>query len=635
MNWLITQRNVFLCWMLCFMAFSGWAQNYTHTIASKQAFYALSGLPLSIKYTNIQAVKVVYDLQTQQLFFVDGNTYAFHHTFCQYELKDYSSLSQYNTNNYGIGKYRKYLLGNLNYIPEKEVWFLELAPSDLMTTAHIIAFWHEVTQAILFDAEIYFALNTQRLLGLKSELAEQINVITSAQIHGAQPYQVVNKGVAEGYLIYANENDSVWNTLTDSHIVILDHTPLTLPKVAGVLVTAHQTPLSHLSILGKNRNIPIGVYTQALNDSVVLSLLNNRVRLTVSDQEIGLEKITEFRFHPPKVKPIKLKFDTTKTGLFAVHMLTRRSAKYVGNKAAYVGELSRVAKEGDFKVPENGFAIPFYYYQQHVKASGVAHKINYLLAHKNTLPKDSVISVLKEIRTKIKGQPVDENLLGLVVEMAEKQGGYKRLRFRSSTNAEDARGFSGAGLYASKTGIVGDENKSVEKALKKVWSSLWSEAAFLERELYKIDHKQVFMGVLVHRSFPSEWANGVAITANLYRPENNGYVVNVQIGENSVVKPDSGVVCDQLVCYPDEERNLYSQNGTVEVITTSSLTDKGLVLTEKQLAELASALYAIKQHFYFSPIGEGVYNDFALDVEFKFDGADQQLYIKQARVYPN
>jgi phosphoenolpyruvate synthase/pyruvate phosphate dikinase len=219
--------------------------------------------------------------------------------------------------------------------------------------------------------------------------------------------------------------------------------------------------------------------------------------------------------------------------------------------------------------------------------------------------------------------------------MAAKQGEYTRLRFRSSTNAEDARGFSGAGLYTSRTAILGDSIKTVEKAIKKVWSSLWNERAYLERELYHINHKQVFMGILVHRSFPDEHANGVAITANLYRPENNGFVINVQLGEQSVVKPDSGVVCDQFVCYPPQEQNLYSQNNTIEVITLSNLNNGHMVLNTDEITQLAKALYIVKQHFYYTPLGVGDYLKFALDIEFKFDGPNNTLYLKQARIYPN
>lgn len=610
------------------------AQSYLHTLPNKESFVLLSGEPLSEKYTNMQAVKIVYDIGSQQVHFISNKKYPFHHSFCMYELKDNTPLNAFNEQNYGDGASRKYLLGNLNYIAENREWFLEIAPSDLMSAAQIKAFWKIVVEAVKFDATIDFALNTQRLMALKADLEQVIEVVTAEEIHGAQPYQVVSEGVAKGILKRVIDLEREWHTLNDSHIVVLDHTPLALPNVAGVLVTEHQTPLSHLSILGKNRGFPVGVYTMALSDTAVTRLFNKPVELWVKDQEVTMTEVMDYEYQPTVRKAIKLKFDTTETKLWALGALRRKQAKVYGNKAAYLGEVSRVANQYGFRVPENGFAIPFYYYQKHVEASGVDVKIAFLLANKEELQADSVSALLAEIRRDLRAFELDASLKEMVISKAQNEGKFLRLRFRSSTNAEDAKGFSGAGLYDSKTGIIGHENKTIDKAIKKVWASLWNDAAFLERELYGIDHSQVFMGVLVHRSFPDEHANGVAITTNLYRPENNGYVVNVQAGELSVVTPDSGVTCDQLVIYPEQEKNLFSTNGTVEVIAQSSLNKQGLVLTSEQLNDLASALFEIKQHFYYTPVGFGLYNNFAMDVEFKFDGPDQALYIKQARIYP-
>ncbi|MDN9015613.1 hypothetical protein Q0P45_14150, partial [Staphylococcus aureus] len=54
------------------------------------------------------------------------------------------------------------------------------------------------------------------------------------------------------------------------------------------------------------------------------------------------------------------------------------------------------------------------------------------------------------------------------------------------------------------------------------------------------------MGILVHRSFPNETANGVLVTRNIYREKYAGITVNVQKGDASVVKPDAGVTCDEF-----------------------------------------------------------------------------------------
>jgi len=224
-------------------------------------------------------------------------------------------------------------------------------------------------------------------------------------------------------------------------------------------------------------------------------------------------------------------------------------------------------------------------------------------------------------------------LVNIVEQTIIKSGIYRRMRFRSSTNAEDADGFSGAGLYSSKTGIVGDKKKSIGKAIKSVWASLWSYQAFAEREYFNIDHSTVYMGILVHRSFPKEHVNGVAITKNIYRPGSFGFVVNAQIGNNNVVKPDSGVVCDQFVCYPDNGNNIYSSRRAIDIITVSNINNSQLTMSTGEIQRLANTLNLIKSYF-----GRNIYpnRDFmnlGLDVEFKLDGHSRSLYIKQIRLY--
>jgi hypothetical protein len=124
------------------------------------------------------------------------------------------------------------------------------------------------------------------------------------------------------------------------------------------------------------------------------------------------------------------------------------------------------------------------------------------------------------------------------------------IRFRSSSTAEDIKGFNGAGLYDSNTGyLYPDEQptanlqkRSVEWALKKTWASYWAYEAFEERDMAGIDHLSGNMGVLVHPRFddPMELSNGV-ITFTLKRLSPNDefeMVVNVQKGALSVTNPD-------------------------------------------------------------------------------------------------
>ena len=105
----------------------------------------------------------------------------------------------------------------------------------------------------------------------------------------------------------------------------------------------------------------------------------------------------------------------------------------------------------------------------------------------------------------------------------------EKLRFRSSTNVEDARYFVGAGLYDSFGGCILDDTdgddvgpshcdpdepneRGVFRAIRKVYASFYNLNAYLERLRHGVNESEVGMALLIHHSFPDEdeVANGVA-----------------------------------------------------------------------------------------------------------------------------
>ena len=189
---------------------------------------------------------------------------------------------------------------------------------------------------------------------------------------------------------------------------------------------------------------------------------------------------------------------------------------------------------------------------------------------------------------------------------------------------------AGAGLYESASAQPGDAARPVDVALKTVWASVWNVRAFEERDYAGIDHLQVAMAVLVTPSFPDEDANGVAITANIDDPAaggEDGFFINAQLGEASVVQPSPGVTADSLMYYHfhvGQPATYYTRSNLVPPGTT--------VLTRTQLFELGQSLSAIRDGFddvYQPPPGHGF---LPIDVEWKLDGG--AIWIKQARPYP-
>ena len=201
------------------------------------------------------------------------------------------------------------------------------------------------------------------------------------------------------------------------------------------------------------------------------------------------------------------------------------------------------------------------------------------------------VAQLGELQARMVDAPMDPAFLALLTDKLDADYPGVRMRFRSSTNAEDLGAFTGAGLYTSASGTPGDANESIEDAIHTVWASVWNSRAYEERSYYSIDHTKVGMALLVHRSFPDEEANGVAITANIFDPSGlePAFYVNVQVDDWSVVKPEPGVVSDQFLYYFDQPGQ------PITFIAHSNLVSPGeTVLTTAQTYDLGVALAAIR-----------------------------------------
>ena len=147
------------------------------------------------------------------------------------------------------------------------------------------------------------------------------------------------------------------------------------------------------------------------------------------------------------------------------------------------------------------------------------------------------------------------------------------LRYRSSTNNEDLPGFSGAGLYDSKTQDPDEtEEDGIDKSIKGVWASLWNFRAFVERDFHRVDHLTTAMGVLVHPNYSDELANGVAVSYDPFSGREGAYYVNTQIGEDLVTNPEANSVPEEL---------LLLSGGSYEVLVYSNRVEYGAIADER------------------------------------------------------
>lgn len=541
----------------------------------------------------------------------------------------------------------------------------------------------------------------------RADGSERDRIIGYDELSNPGDTQVYSAGVAAGRLLVVTE-DGRWS-LGDAgpnDIVAIDVAPDDLPPGNGLITGTPQTPLAHVNVLALNRGIP-NAFLAGLADDPTLDQLG-RVRAPVlvsatTDGALEIIPLTDDEYagwqatqglapiSVPEVDlasaPYTQRIDDIDTTLDATALAALRPL--IGGKAAGFVEL---ATPGNVTMPADALAITVRAYREH--EAQFADEIDAVLEHaagessvrsrslllegrdeydeRFTSDADATFAddftdandgtVLGEVLARdglvrlFRSRPIDSatrarltaELRANFSDLSPSQG----LRFRSSSTVEDIEGFNGAGLYDSNTSffdpaLLDDEDRTVERAILRTWSSYWSATAFEERRRENVDHASGAMAVLVHPRFDDdlEMNNGVA-TLTL-RPDQSTFAVmevNVQAGAvsvtNATVDDDASPEIVRVVRQRED-------GGTViERRAPSSIAAPDEVLDDDALGELFDQLLAVATSWLDRQNGaltaEQQRSTLTLDFEFRtmdagwparLDGAVEpsRLVVKQAR----
>jgi hypothetical protein len=588
---------------------------------------AQAALPLDTSLPGAITVKTVIDRANgDAVYFQDTEAYPVHSRFAIDQLgwpPGAPFVDQYVTPS------RRFLLGSITYYQEPDVFAYELAPYDNADASMIASAYRLLAAATWFGDRLQFHPTSEEQLALA--LPDDVAVITTDELWAGITYQPLNLGETYAQVHVLAAADLATTYVGPRELVVLDRVPNDLTVVAGVVTEELQTPLSHVNVLSQQRGTP----NMGLRDGLDrFTALDGRwVRLPVGAFDWEVAEVTAdeadawWQAHRPPPAQIPAA-DYTVTALLDVDDVGPADVGAIGGKAANYGVLRDIG--GAVRV-HDGIVVPASFYRQFLVGNGFDVRIAAMLADPDFRADGNVRKARHAaLQADLLAAPVDPDALAAIEARLAQDFPGTRMKFRSSTNAEDLAHHSAAGLYDSRAGQVGDPAHPVDLALKTVWASVWNVRAFEERAYASIDHTAVAMAVLVNASFDGEDANGVAITANVFDPAaggEDGFFVNAQLGEASVVQPDPGVTADSLMYY------WYHPNQPATYYTRSSLVAAGhSVLTRTQLFELGQALDAIRTHFAAFDDPPDGYGQLPMDVEWKlFEG---HVWIKQARQYP-
>ena len=495
------------------------------------------------------------------------------------------------------------------------------------------------------------------------DLARLTNDIKLAA-EGAAKKRVMWDGVAYGYLIYISKDDMLRNTdvytsLNTKSSPVFQSLPLDLTVVAGVITEQAQTDLDHINLKSKQRNTPNMVFPNIMsseyaqlvhgNALVKMSLKGNDVSIEVADRK-------EAEIHWQSSRPPAI------GNLPAVRLDVKRvldhseigatDANLVGAKAANYAEIYNLLKDkADYQIVRPGFAIPFAYYDAHIKETGIdlfiKDTIEIIRAENDPVETEKLLAALRE---RLLQSSIDPRLIADVKAKIETHYPTESMRFRSSTNSEDLTDFSGAGLYTSTSFNHDKKGSSIEKAVKTVWASVWNRRAFDEREFYGINHETVFAAIQLNPGFPEEEGNGVAISRNITGVKSQsglstGVYFNNQYGEYSVTNPSPGVVAEEMIVFFDpttayDFSTKYAERAYIkrssETKVNRELGIREPVFLDGELDLMVNVIRTLHDHFKQLDDPRRTNSLFAIDVEYKVDDlgtGERRVYFKQARPY--
>ena len=232
--------------------------------------------------------------------------------------------------------------------------------------------------------------------------ASRMNLVFDEDVTSRANFIALNAGEGYGMLRQMDRGDRPH----ERDIVIYETLPNELARVAGIISTVPQTPLSHVNLRATQDNIPNAYIRDALKSGNITSLLDTLVYYEVNEEGYSIRAATpeEVESHHALLRPSE---DQTPERDLSVTTITPLSDvgfddwTAFGVKAANVAELSNMDLP-DSHVPD-GFAIPFYFYDEFMKHNDFYSDIEDMLADPEFQSDyDEKASELKKLRKKIK-----------------------------------------------------------------------------------------------------------------------------------------------------------------------------------------------------------------------------------------
>lgn len=542
-------------------------------------------------YNDVRWVKFsVLMADPSRVIFQNSHTYPFHYHFAAERLAPFSGMSHAEFDNISLYENGQQVISGAVLFPPvrstNEIG-IQLVRQDAYHP-EMVKIVHDLVKSSIDEplpqriTPFYFPTFEQTPSTIRwADAYQQRNVTVSSVERWMRGNACYSHGWAYGRLVHipGDQIDAAYRdgTLLHTDILLTDAVPAEVPHVAGIISLTAGVPNSHVAILATSFQIPyVFLRNQAdrlqaqelVGSHIVIRtrsnmMANQSCSITMANAQSMPDDVLDAITDAKKTAPIHYAAKQH-AGHYAVPTDTLMPADIVryGGKAANFGMIRRAIPDNSPQPVPMAFSFDLWdeFLEQTMPGGKTLRaEISERLAPFSSYPPQ--IDALDDALTEIRDLFTDEatftpaQITGILAAL---QGfdDLTTIRFRSSTNLEDAENFTGAGLYKSNTGCKADDldddetgpslcdpdrakERGILRAIRHTFASFYNTNAYLERLRHGVDESEIGMAMLVHYSDPdpTEMANGVITLKHTTNTNNTDLTIVTQPGAASVTNP--------------------------------------------------------------------------------------------------
>nr|WP_251555373.1 phosphoenolpyruvate synthase [Neobacillus muris] len=292
----------------------------------------------------------------------------------------------------------------------------------------------------------------------------------------------------------------------------------------------------------------------------------------------------------------------------------------IGGKGQNLGKL---AKMQGIQVPD-GFCVTTTAYQRVIEQNKTFQALLDQLTILKAKDRDQLGEISRKMRQLLMEAEIPSDVEKTITHYLSQFGNHHAYSVRSSATAEDLPYASFAGQHDTYLNIIGKD--TILQHIKKCWASLFTERAIIYRIQNRMDHRQVYLSVIVQRMvFPQ--ASGIIFTADPITSSRKLLSIDASFGLGEALV--SGMVTAD--CYKVKENKIVDKRisakkwavygrkeGGTETVPVNQQQQRTQTLTDQQIIQLARIGRQIEAYF-----------GYPQDIEWCL--VDDTFYIVQSR----